>query len=244
MDYRPKIIVMMLTSFDGKAKGKYLFNQGSPKSALIEFFKEFEKVPHEGDIYGSNTIKEAYAPGEVDLSKYKNLEKIPLEDFISPKKLNYFVFTFDRKGNINWKNCNFDSVEWMNCPEEVGKIPSHAVEILLENVSNEYLHFLREKEISYFFAGKEEFDFELALKKMKNLFNVNTVILGGGPTINGIFFEKNLCDEVNLFIIPCSGDNECDQGIFGKGGKFVEFDLIDIKKFDKGIVLLKYKRKE
>lgn len=75
MDQRPKIIVMMLTSFDGKAKGKYLFNKGSPKSALIEFFKEFEKVPHEGDIYGSNTIKEAYAPGEVDLSKYKNLEK-------------------------------------------------------------------------------------------------------------------------------------------------------------------------
>ena len=78
---------------------------------------------------------------------------------------------------ILWKNCNFDSVEWMNCSEKIGKIESHAVEILLENVSNEYLCFLREKEISYFFSGKNEFDFDLALKKMKQLFNVNNVIL-------------------------------------------------------------------
>ena len=44
----------------------------------------------------------------------------------------------------------------MNCSEKLGKIESHAVEILLENVSNEYLCFLREKEISYFFSGKNE----------------------------------------------------------------------------------------
>ena len=244
MTSRPKIITMMITSFDGKAKGNYLFNKGSPKTGLIEFFKEFSKIPHEGDIYGSKTIKEAYAPGKIDLSKYKNREKIPIEDFISPKKLNYYVFTFDRNGDINWKNCNFDSVEWMNCSEKIGKIESHAVEILLENVSNEYLCFLREKEISYFFSGKNEFDFDLALTKMKKLFNVNTVILGGGPTINGIFFEKNLCDEVYIVLIPCTGDNDCDKGIFGNGGKFVEFHLIDFKKFEGGSVLLKYKRKE
>ena len=94
MTSRPKIITMMITSFDGKAKGNYLFNKGSPKTGLIEFFKEFSKIPHEGDIYGSKTIKEAYVPGKIDLSKYKNREKIPIEDFYKSKKIKLLCFYF------------------------------------------------------------------------------------------------------------------------------------------------------
>ena len=242
-EYFPKVIIMMVSSIDGQAKGKYLFNQGSPKTGLIEFFKEFREIPHQGDIYGSKTMKEAYCPGEVDLSKYKNNNIIiPKEDWTSPKKLDYYVFTFDRKGDINYKDCNFDAFEWMKCPEKIGVCNSHAVEILLENVSNEYLQYLREKEVSYFFAGKEEFDFELALHKMKQKYNVESVILGGGPTINGLFYDRDLVDEVNIVIFPCSGSGDDNVGIFGKG-KFIEFDLIGFKKFDGGSILLKYKKK-
>jgi len=239
----PKVIIMMVSSFDGQAKGKYLFDQGSPRTGLVDFFKEFSAIPHQGDIYGSKTMKEAYCPGEVDLSKYKNNNiTIPKEDWLSPKKLNYYVFTFDRKGDINYPNCNFDAFEWMKCPEKIGVCNAHGVEILLENVSNEYLQYLREKEVSYFFAGKEEFDFELALQKMKKLLNVDTVILGGGPTINGLFYDRDLVDEVNILLFPCSGSGDDSVGIFGKG-KFVEFDLIGFKKFEGGSVLLKYKKK-
>ena len=162
----PKVLIMMVSSFDGQAKGKYLFNQGSPREGLVEFFKEFKAVPHEADIYGANTMKEAYFPGKVNLSKYLNNNIIiPKEDWISPNKLNYYVFTFDRNGDINYENCNFDAFGWMKCPEKIGICESHAVEILLESVSNEYLQFLREKKVSYIFAGKEQFDYELALQK-------------------------------------------------------------------------------
>ena len=239
----PKVLIMMVSSFDGQAKGKYLFNQGSPREGLVEFFKEFGSIQHEADIYGANTMKEAYCPGKVDLSKYNNNGIIiPKEDWISPNKLNYYVFTFDRKGEINYENCNFDAFGWMKCPEKIGVCESHAVEILLENVSNEYLQFLREKKVSYIFAGKTEFDYELALQKMKSIFKINKVILGGGPTINGIFYDKDLVDEVNIVLFPCSGSGDDNIGIFGKG-KFVEFDLIDVKKFEGGSVLLKYKKK-
>ena len=239
----PKVLIMMVSSFDGQAKGKYLFNQGSPREGLVEFFKEFGSIPHEADIYGANTMKEAYCPGKVDLSKYNNNGIIiPKEDWISPNKLNYYVFTFDRKGEINYENCNFDAFGWMKCPEKIGVCESHAVEILLESVSNEYLQFLREKKVSYIFAGKTEFDYELALQKMKSIFKINKVILGGGPTINGIFYDKDLVDEVNIVLFPCSGSGDDNIGIFGKG-KFVEFDLIDVKKFEGGSVLLKYKKK-
>ena len=82
--------------------------------------------------------------------------------------------------------------------------------------------------MSYFFAGKEEFNFELALEKMKKIFNVETVILRGGPTVNGLFYERDLVDEVNLVIFPCSGSGDDSVGIFGKR-KFIEFDLIGLK---------------
>ena len=239
----PKIIIMMVSSFDGQAKGKYLFEQGSPKEGLIEFFKEFKAVPHEADIYGANTMKEAYCPGKVNLSKYLNNNIIiPKEDWISANKLDYYVFTFDRNGDINYTNCNFDAFAWMKCPEKIGVCESHAVEILLESVTNEYLQFLREKKVSYIFAGKEKFDYELALQKMKKIFKVNSAILGGGPTINGIFYDKNLVNEVNIVLFPCSGSGDDNIGILGKG-KFVEFDLFDLKKFDGGSVLLKYRKK-
>ena len=241
--FLPKIIIMMVSSFDGQAKGKYLFNPNSPREGLIEFFKEFKAIPHEADIYGANTMKEAYCPGKVDLTKYKkNTIIIPKEDWISPNKLDYFVFTFDRKGEINYENSNFDAFGWMKCPEKIGVCKSHAVEVLLENVSNEYLQFLREKKVSYIFAGKEQFDYQLALEKMKKIFKINTVILGGGPTINGIFYEKDLVDEVNIVIFPCSGSGDENIGILGKG-KFVEFDLLDLKKFEGGSILLKYRKK-
>ena len=95
----PKVIIMMVSSFDGQAKGTYLFNEGSPKEGLIEFFKEFKQVPDQGDIYGSKTMKEAYCPGEIDLNKYKNNNIIiPLEDWISPKKLNYYVLLLIGRG--------------------------------------------------------------------------------------------------------------------------------------------------
>ena len=239
----PKIIIMMVSSIDGQATGKFMSYKGSPQIGMLEFCKEFRDIPHQADIYGSKTMKEAYCHGEINLNKYKNNNIIiPKEDWISPKKLKSYIFTFDRKGELNYKTCNFDSFGWMNCPEKIGVCNAHAVNILLENVSNEYLQFLREKEVSYIFAGKEEFNFELALEKMKRLFNVETVIIGGGPTLNSLFFERDLFDEVNIILFPCSGSGDNNVGIFGKG-KFKEFDLIGFKKYEGGSILLKYKKK-
>ena len=162
----PYINIVMMSSFDGQARGKYFFYPGGPINALIEFIKELRKMPHQGEIFGSSTIKEACNLDNIDLSKYqKNNISIPKEDWISPNKLDNCCFTFDRRGSLNYKTCNCDLFDYMKCPEKIGVVESHMVSILLENVSNEYLQFLREKKVSYFFAGKDAFDFELASRK-------------------------------------------------------------------------------
>lgn len=232
----PKIILMMVSSFDGYVKGSFL------KNGLIEFFKELKNVPHQAEIYGSKAMKDMYCPGKVDLNKFKdNNNVIPIEDWISPKKLDYYVFTFDRKGDINYEDCIFDTFNWMNSKKEIGICNASVVEILLENTPNEYLQFLREKKISYFFAGKEEFNFILALEKMRKIFKVDTAILRGGPTINGVFRSWGLVDEVNVQLLPCSGSEKDSVGIFGKG-KIEEYDLIGLKKTEGGSILLNYKK--
>ena len=89
----PKVIIMMVSSFDGQAKGKYLFDQGSPRTGLVDFFKEFSAIPHQGDIYGSKTMKEAYCPGEIDLSKY-NILFFKYYLFLFLFKINLFIILF------------------------------------------------------------------------------------------------------------------------------------------------------
>ena len=42
--------------------------------------------------------------------------------------------------------------------------------------------------------------------------------------------------------MPCSGSGEDRTGIFGNG-KFVEFDLVDVKRIEGGNLFLKYKKK-
>ena len=232
----PKIILMMVSSFDGCVKGCFL------KNGLIEFFKELKNVPHQAEIYGSKAMKDMYCPGKVDLNKFKdNNNIIPIEDWISPEKLDYYIFTFDRKGDINYEDCILDTFNWMNSKKEIGICNASVVEILLENTPNEYLQFLREKKISYFFAGKEGFDFILALEKMRKIFKVDTAILRGGPTINGVFRNWGLVDEVNVQLLPCSGSEKDSVGIFGKGN-IEEYDLIGFKKTEGGSILLNYKK--
>ena len=84
---------------------------------------------------------------------------------------------------------------------------------------------------------------------MRKIFKVDTAILRGGPTINAVFRNWCLIDEVNVQLLPCSGLEEDSVGIFGKkksenfrGGAFKEYDLIGLKKTEGGSILLNYKK--
>ena len=90
----PYINIVMMSSFDGQARGKYFFYPGGPINALVEFIKELRKMPHQGEIFGPSTIKEACSLEDIDLSKYeKNNITIPKEDWISPDKLDALLLT-------------------------------------------------------------------------------------------------------------------------------------------------------
>ena len=64
---------------------------------------------------------------------------------------------------------------------------AHVVEVLTEQASNDYKAFLRRLGISYLLAGKDTLDYALALEKLKRLFGIQVLMLGGGGVAQLVF---------------------------------------------------------
>lgn len=76
----------------------------------------------------------------------------------------------------------------------------NVVAILSECVSEEYLNHLREKGISYLFAGKDGDDMERALETLYYEFGMRKIMLSGGIIIIGTFLVAGLIDELILMV--------------------------------------------
>ena len=74
------------------------------------------------------------------------------------------------------------------------------VEVLTKKATNSYKAFLRKLGISYIIAGEESINYELLLEKLKELFGIETLMLGGGGILNWSFLQAGLCDEISLVI--------------------------------------------
>jgi riboflavin biosynthesis pyrimidine reductase len=78
----------------------------------------------------------------------------------------------------------------------------HAIAILGEQVSDEYLSELREDGVSYLFAGKDGHDLRSAVDLLGETFGIKTLLLQGGGMINGAFLKNRLIDEISLLVYP------------------------------------------
>ena len=89
--------------------------------------------------------------------------------------------------------------------------------IVSEQVSPEYLEYLRARGISYIAAGKEQVDLRRAMEILYSEFGVRRVAVVGGGLINGGFLADGLIDELSLMTAP---------GIDGRSGQPALFDGI------------------
>lgn len=149
---------------------------------------------------GSSTNCELLANHDIDYSKYKGV-KVGYEDFIVKDENQYYYFSFDRKGRCNWnsKYLEFSGMRFL------------IVEVLTQDVREEYLVYLRELGIAYIFAGENEMNIRLALDKIKSKFDLETILLCGGATFNGAFFKEDLVDEISLVIAPYMERNQNER---------------------------------
>ena len=232
---RPYIICHMLTSIDGKVTGKFLDDK-KIEHLIDEYFKIHSEFNANGFACGKNTFMEGFVKdNNVDLSKFKDEKVNKNEDFVYEKisECKFFAVCFDRKGSINWKSNTLkdDLPQYDN---------SHIIQVMTENVKDEYLAYLKSIGVSYIICGKDDIDINNCLEKLRLKFGIKLLLLEGGSLINGSFNKAGVIDEISLVQVPISAEKD-DKPLFYEGN-IENYTLENVKQLKNGVYML-YKHK-
>ena len=232
---RPYIICHMVTSIDGKVTGKFLENK-KIEHLIDEYYKIHSELNGNAFACGKNTFLEGFVKdNKVDFSKFKDEKVNKNEDYIYEKisDFNFYAVCFDRKGSLCWQsNALKDDLPGYN--------NSHVIEVMTENVKEEYLAFLRSIGVSYIICGKDDIDLDVCLEKLRLKFGIKVLLLEGGSLINGSFMKAGVIDEISLVQVPVNAEKD-DKPLFYEG-HIENYSLKIAKPLKNGVYML-YKHK-
>lgn len=234
---RPYVVCHMLASVDGKIDGDYM---SIPECS--EALKEYENLRGyyecQATLYGTTTIKGGYCVGLVpELSESRITDT--REDYIGSFQGKNFIISLDPKGELGWES---PDIEKKNRPK------AHVIEALTAQATDGYIAYLRKIGISYVFAGDTEIDCALLLRKLKNLFGIEVLMIAGGGYTNWSFLQAGCIDELSLVIAPIADGNTTSVSIFERAGFLPKHGPIALtlkagEQMEDGSVWLRYVKK-
>lgn len=233
---RPYIFCHMMTSLDGKIMGKYMETPEGEAAGDVFYNISFGKAPyykHQGWLSGRVTTDDNftfYEKPELD----ENAPAVPDGDYVAKSADMYYV-SVDPSGKLGWENSTLTYID----------TTAHVIEVLTGKATNAYKDFLHRLGISYIIAGEDALDYELALTKLKELFGIETLMLGGGAALNWSFLQAGMCDEVSVVVAAAADGSPATQTLFmaRKGlsnDTPIGFALQEAKVMDGGSVWLRY----
>ena len=237
LEDRAYVEIHMMQTIDGKATGNF-WRKSDVYHGIKDYFKLIPNLNCQGFALGRVSM-EGNSDEKPNLSKYKDKEKLKHEDFIVPleKGAKYYLASYDSKGTLGFKNNVININEWLN---DGSIFLCQIIEVITDQVSNEYLHYCREKGISYILCGKEKLDIKLSLQKLKKLFKIDKILLQGGPKLDGAFIKDDLIDGISIIISPLT--SEGGDTLFNPS-KYTEFKLIEFKQLSNSNMWLRYVKK-
>mgnify|MGYP003061743222 CR=1 FL=1 len=234
---RPYLSCHMLTSLDGKIMGNYMDLPACEPAGELFYDIAFGDEPfyrHQGWLSGRVTTDDNfthYRTPDLDPAA----PPVPPGDFIAGKAPMYYV-SVDPRGVLGWQE---NTVTYETTTAQV-------IEVLTGQASNAYKAFLRQKGISYLLAGEDKLDYALLLEKLKGLFGIQVLMLGGGGVLNWSFLQAGLCDEVSIVVAPAADGNPTTQSLFlSKEGlstdKAISFTLLGAQAAEGNALWLRYR---
>jgi len=196
---KPYIICHMMSTVDGRILTADWRDENLTRTFSGVFEKYHDQFESQAWLCGRVTMEKDFANG-VDPVLTKAVQPIARTAFIGNENAKSFAIAVDAKGKLDWDS------------NETGG--DHIIEILTEQVSDDYLHYLRQKSISYIFAGKEQIDFSSALEQLKALFPIETIMLEGGGHLNGSLLNDGLIDELSLMLLPIADGTTQSPSLF------------------------------
>lgn len=229
---RPKIICHILQSVDGNIDGDF-FSMPVLRPAFQVFARIREEYACDAIISGAATAAEIYANNTADELPEVN-ETYPRTDWQAAKADKYAVI-IDGEGMISWQS---------GMVERRGD-KMHVITILQENVSDSYIAHLRQAGVSYVFAGKDSLDLPLAVRKLKEQFGIEKMLLSGGGIVDWAFLQAGLIDEISLVIPPVIDGgtglaSAFDDSVFAENHSSKALSLIDVQRLDGDCIWLRY----
>lgn len=231
---RPYVICHMLTSLDGKIDGEYMSSKGCTH-ALQEYGKIREYYGCQATLYGTVTVEGSYAEGIVSELPQSHVV-YGNEDYVAQSDVNNYIVAIDTDGKFKWTS---KYIEKKRRPK------AHIIEVLTNKVSNDYIAYLRELDISYIFVGNDSLDLSLLLSKLKVLFGIDKLMIAGGGYTNWSFVQDNLIDELSIVVAPVADGNTESVSIFEKSQdlpyhKPAVFNLKDVQRLAGDSIWLRY----
>lgn len=234
---RPYIFCHMMTSLDGKIMGNFM---GTPEGEIageVFYNISFGASPyykHQGWLSGRVTTDDNftfYEKPKLD----ENAPAVPEGDFVAKPHEQMYYVSVDPFGKLGWKSCDLTYID----------THAHVLEILTGKASNAYKSFLRKLGISYIIAGEDVLDYTLAMEKLKTLFGIEKLMLGGGGVLNWSFIQAGMCDEVSVVIAPSADGSSVTPTLFAtRSGlttdKAIGFALQSVEVKDGGSIWLRY----
>lgn len=232
---RPKIICHILQSLDGNIDGAF-FSAPETMPVVREYGRIRKEYNCDAVISGATTAAEIYTHGFVsDLPAAS--ASVSRTDYQATKADRYAVIV-DGTGTVNWQS---------GTVERRGQ-KMHVITVLQEDVADAYLQQMQKTGVSYIFAGKDKLDLQLAVQKLKEQYDIQTMLLAGGGVVDWAFAQAGLIDELSLVIPPVADGGTglataFDESPFCQGAPVV-FKLQDVQKLPGDGVWLRYTRKE
>ena len=234
MSSRPFVVCHMVSSVDGKIDGEW-FASPEVREPLAESNAIRAAYACTATLYGATTMAQTYAEGWVKELPATD-KRYSREDYIASSDVDSYFVAIDPKGEIAYDGKYI---------EKRGRAKVHVVEVLLESVSDDYIAYLREKDISYIFAGRDQLDPMLVMHKLNELFHIDRLMICGGGIVDYTFLQAGLIDELSLVIVPLTdgGVNVAtvfDQSPFVGAAEPVAFRLLEAKTLPGDGVWLRY----
>lgn len=234
---RPYVVCHMLASLDGKIDGEYM-SAPECSGALREYGNLRGYYECQAVLYGTVTMKGSYLAGTAP-ADLKAGTVYPREDYVADSDVKNYIVSLDPGGILGWES---KYIEKKNRPK------AHVIEVLTGQVSDEYVSYLREFDISYIFAGETEIDCALLLSKLKNRFGIERLMVAGGGYTNWSFLQAGCMDELSLVIAPLADGNTTSASIFERADFLPKkppaaFFLREVRQIEDGGIWLRYMRR-
>ncbi|WP_314724564.1 dihydrofolate reductase family protein [Enterocloster bolteae] len=225
---RPYIVCYMMTSVDGRIDCDMV----AQLAGVEDYYPLLDELGLQSAVSGKTTARlELAESGEFQSENASPFGKETVSKKVESSK--GYTIVVDTKGTLLWKH---DS-----------EYDKPHILITSKQVSQEYLSYLDEQNISYIVSGETQIDLTTACEVLKETFGIERMGVVGGPAINTAFLDAGLLDEVIVLIGAGIDGRASFPPVFNRAdngdSKPTPLKLVEARTYDSNAVFIRYKTK-